>query len=68
MKHTETADNNVVYIIVGKNIRKYRKQQGLKQAELAELCHLSEGFISDLESNTVQNNITEHLIFDCEKA
>ncbi|MCI8851694.1 MAG: helix-turn-helix transcriptional regulator [Erysipelotrichaceae bacterium] len=52
MKHTETADNNVVYIIVGKNIRKYRKQQGLKQAELAELCHLSEGFISDLESNT----------------
>ncbi len=52
MKNTESTDNNIIYTIVGKNIRKYRKQKGLKQAELAELCHLSVGFISDLESNT----------------
>ncbi len=48
----ENADNNIIYTIVGKNIRKYRKVKGLKQSQLAELCHLSEGFISDLESNT----------------
>lgn len=52
MKYTENTDNNIIYMIVGKNIRKYRKQQGLKQAQLADLCHLSEGFISDLESDT----------------
>lgn len=52
MKNTENLDNNFVYIIVGKNIRKYRKLKGLKQTQLAELCHLSVGFISDLESDT----------------
>lgn len=45
-------DNNYVYYLVGKNIRKYRKMRGLKQRELADKCNLSEGFISDIESNT----------------
>lgn len=52
MKNSENTDNNIIYIIVGKNIRKYRKMKDLTQSQLAELCHLSEGFISDLESNT----------------
>lgn len=45
-------DNNYIYIIVGKNIKKYRKLKSMKQSELAEKCNLSEGFISDIESNT----------------
>ncbi len=52
MKQIENIDYNRIYIIVGKNIKKYRKLNGLTQAELAELCHLRVGFISDLESNT----------------
>lgn len=52
MTTIDRNDNNYVYYLVGKNIRKYRKLKGLKQRELAEKCSLSEGFISDIESNT----------------
>jgi len=45
-------DNNIIYYIVGKNIKKYRERKGLTQEQLATLCSLSVGFISDLESNT----------------
>lgn len=52
MRESDDIDNNIIYDIVGKNIRKYRRQKGLKQAQLAEMCYLSVGFISDLESST----------------
>lgn len=52
MTTIDKSDNNYVYYLVGKNIRKYRNLKGLKQRELAEKCSLSEGFISDIESNT----------------
>jgi len=52
MTTIDKSDNNYVYYLVGKNIRKYRKLKGLKQRELADKCSLSEGFISDIESNT----------------
>lgn len=52
MTSINKSDNNYVYYLVGKNIRKYRKLKGLKQRELADKCSLSEGFISDIESNT----------------
>lgn len=45
-------DNNIIYYIVGKNIKKYREIKGITQEQLATLCSLSVGFISDLESNT----------------
>lgn len=43
-----------IYNIVGKNIRKYRKLQGMTQRQLAESLLLSESFIAKLESNTYQ--------------
>ena len=52
MSTIDSNDNNYVYYLVGKNIRKYRKLKGLKQSELASKCNLSEGFISDMESDT----------------
>lgn len=52
MTTIDKSDNNYVYYLVGKNIRKYRKLKGLKQRELADKYSLSEGFISDIESNT----------------
>lgn len=38
--------------MVGKNIKKYRKQKGITQKELAEQCSYSENFIGNLENNT----------------
>lgn len=55
MKIANTKDNNIIYYIVDKNIKKYRTQKGLTQEQLADLCSLSVGFISDLESNTRNN-------------
>ena len=52
MKSISNKDNNIIYYIVGKNIKKYRKLEGLTQEQFANKCNLSTGFISDLESDT----------------
>ena len=44
-----------IYNIIGKNIKKYRIQKGLKQRELAEKLYLSDSFIAKLESKTYQS-------------
>ena len=43
-----------IYYKIGKNIRKYRIQKGMKQRELAEALFLSDSFIAKLESVTHQ--------------
>lgn len=43
-----------IYNVIGKNIKKYRKLQGLTQRELAEALLLSDSFIAKLESVTAQ--------------
>lgn len=43
-----------IYNIIGKNIKKYRKQNGMTQRELAEKMLLSDSFIAKLESSTYQ--------------
>lgn len=43
-----------IYNTIGKNIKKYRKQKGLTQRELAEMLLLSDSFIGKLESVTYQ--------------
>jgi transcriptional regulator with XRE-family HTH domain len=45
-------DNNYIYYVVGKNIRKYRKLKHWTQRVLAEKCNLSENYICDLENET----------------
>ena len=52
MKNKDEQNNNIIYYIVGKNIKKYRKLKGLTQEQFANKCNLSTGFISDLESDT----------------
>ena len=44
-------DENYVYYLVSKNIKKQRKQKGLTQRELANVCNYCEGFIMNIESN-----------------
>jgi transcriptional regulator with XRE-family HTH domain len=48
------ADENYVYYYVGKNIKKYRKEKGWTQAELAEKALYSKQFISNMENDTHQ--------------
>lgn len=43
-----------IYNIIGKNIKKYRKQKKMTQSALAERLLLSENFIAKLESTTYQ--------------
>lgn len=50
---TNSKKHNI-YNIIGKNIQKYRKLQGLTQRELAESLLLSDSFIAKLESITPQ--------------
>ena len=47
-------DNTNIYNIIGRNIKKYRKQNGITQRELAEKTLLSDSFIAKLESSTYQ--------------
>ena len=44
-----------IYNIIGKNIKKYRKEKGFTQRKLAEALLLSESFIAKLESETYQS-------------
>ncbi len=44
-------DENFVYHLVSKNIRKQRKLKNWTQKELAKRCNYSEGFIMNIESN-----------------
>lgn len=43
-----------IYNLVGKNIKKYRKQNNLTQRQLADKLLLLESFIAKLESKTHQ--------------
>lgn len=43
-----------IYNVIGKNIKKYRKQKGWTQKQLAEKLLLSDSFIGKLESVTYQ--------------
>ena len=44
-------DENYVYYLVAKNLKKQRKLQGLTQREVAEMCNYSDGFIMNIESD-----------------
>ena len=54
-------DNKYIYTIVGKNIRRIRKEKGLTQNELADLIHYNVGTISNIENNSFQTFSLEFL-------
>ena len=47
-------DENYIYNVLGKNIKKYRKLKGLTQAQLAEKIDYSLSFVSSVESRKHQ--------------
>ena len=54
-------DNKYIYTIVGKNIKRIRKEKGLTQSQLADLIHYSVGTISNIENNSFQTFSLEFL-------
>lgn len=54
-------DNKYIYVIVGKNLQKIRKNKLLTQLELAELVGYSPGTISNIENNSFQTCSLEFL-------
>lgn len=54
MKKYDRTDENYVYYFVGKNIRKYRKEKGWTQEQLASKSKYSKQFISNMENETYQ--------------
>ena len=51
-------DENYIYEIISKNIKKYRRQKGWTQEKLAELINVSVSLISSLESNKSKKGIS----------
>ncbi len=54
-------DNKYIYVIVGKNIRRIRKEKKLTQVQLADLIQYNEGTISNIENNSYQTFSLEFL-------
>lgn len=48
------SDPKYVYVAVGKNLRKIRKEKGLTQQQLADLIGYNEGTIANIENNSYQ--------------
>lgn len=47
-------DENYIYSVIGKNVKKYRKQKKLTQAQLAEQMGYSLSFVASIESKKYQ--------------
>lgn len=47
-------NNKYIYVIVGKNIKRIRKEKGLTQVELADLIKYNEGTIANIENDSYQ--------------
>lgn len=47
-------NNKYIYVIVGKNIKRIRKEKGLTQIQLADLIQYNEGTIANIENNSYQ--------------
>lgn len=51
-------DDEYYYIIIRKNIRKFRLQQNLTQQDLADMTDLSREYICDIENNKRGKHLT----------
>jgi len=54
-------DNKYIYVIVGKNIKRIRKEHNLTQVQLADLIGYNEGTIANIENSSYQTFSLEFL-------
>lgn len=55
------SDNKYIYVIVGKNLKRIRKENNLTQVTLADLIGYSEGTIANIENAAFQTCSLEFL-------
>ena len=51
-------DEETIYDVIRRNIKKYRKEKGLTAAQLAEMVDLSHDFIRQIESEKTRYNFS----------
>lgn len=56
-------EENYIYEVVSKNIKKYRKERNMTQAKLAEKCDLSHEFIRRIESTKGKKKFTLSTVY-----
>lgn len=54
----KSKGEETIYDIIRRNIKKYRKEQGLTSAQLAEKVNLSHDFIRQIESEKTRYNFS----------
>lgn len=60
--------NDNIYDIIRRNIKKYRVEQNMTQADLAEKANLSHDYIRQIESEKVSNTFSVQTLYDISKA
>jgi transcriptional regulator with XRE-family HTH domain len=58
MQMANSNDENIIFYIIGKNIKEQRKLKGLTQEQLADKSNYTLGFIGNLESEKVFQTIS----------
>lgn len=54
----EAFTNKNIYDTVRKNIKKYRKEKGMTQQDLADASYLSHGYIREIESTKMASTFS----------
>ena len=57
----DKGNNKYIYVIVGKNIKRIRKEHHLTQVQLADLIQYNEGTIANIENSSYQTFSLEFL-------
>ena len=64
----EMKPQGSIYDVIRRNIRMYRKAQGMTSAELAELVGLSHDFIRQIESEKTRYNFSVETFYKISQA
>lgn len=56
-------NDDTIYDIIRRNIKKYRKEKGLTSAQLAEMVDLSHDFIRQIESEKTRYNFSVETLY-----
>lgn len=60
---TTSNNNETIYDVIRRNIKKYRKEKGLTSAQLAEMVDLSHDFIRQIESEKARYNFSVETLY-----
>lgn len=60
--------SNNIYDVIRHNIKLYRKERNMTQAELAEKANLSHDYIRQIESDKVANTFSVQTLYDIAEA